>query len=163
MRNLFSVILFGITLFAAPTLAFADGEPWYRVRPIQVTTLRQALAAERTYMRERNPQGHQWGLNHVADAETCAALDSVGLACDYNTRITLSQFLTVNGKGLFPPSRRTNPYCDYASDTDERGQPIDCFIGHGRQNGILRAAVLRNQSLFHDGDLTAADVRARWR
>lgn len=109
-------------------------------------------------MRSVNPSGYQWGQNHQADAETCVALASVGVACDYNARIAFSMFLTVNGKGLFPYSGRTNPYCGPHAP----GEPDDCFIGHGRQNAMLREAVLRNASLFSDGDLTAEEVRSAW-
>ncbi len=153
MRAFFALV---ITIFSL-SVGFASAQerrPWYLDHPHQVTTLQQAIADERAYMRSANPSGG----HRQADAETCAALASVGVACDYSARIAFSMFLTVNGKGLFPYSGRTNPYCGPHTS----GEPDDCFIGHGRQNAMLREAVLRNASLFSDGELTAEEVRSAW-
>ena len=140
---------------------------WYEMQE-KPKSLNGVLIAERT---GRNEVSSYW-KGHFADPKTCAVLKSAKLTCDYNTRMTLSTFLTVNGKGLFPASGGTNPYYSAADRAQEleihadHGWPMpidEAFIGHPPQNQMLAAAVRRNLRLFQDGDLTAEEVRTRWR
>ena len=98
----------------------------------------------------------------------CAALKSVRLPCDYNTRSDLTMFLAFYGKGLFPAAGGTNPYCTVAHHADMKARgletaPENCFIGRPIQNKMLAEAVRRNAKLFRNGDLTADDVKKRWK
>jgi hypothetical protein len=154
--------------------------PWYEARPESVKTLKQALAEERTFLsyhyvsdvRVKWPNGNPYWHGHNADPKTCEALKSVGMSCDYNTRTTLTDFLVVNGKNLFPAEGGTNPHYT-AKDRENEvksaaydGHPPminNAYIGAAVQNPMLAKAVLRNAALFHNGDLTAEDVRHRWR
>lgn len=139
----------------------ADRKVWYEKGydgPVP-TTLLAAIAAKKDFLGASNPY---WkpvtapGLRKV-----CAALKAVKLTCDYNTRITVSMFLTVNGKGLFPASGGTNPYFTERSADDVF--PDDGFIGHPPQNDMLAAAILKNVKLFKNDDLTAEAVQKFWR
>lgn len=131
---------------------------WYEwpanIRP---TTLKAAIMAEKDFLGTDHPDwkpiANAPGLKNV-----CAALNAVHLTCDYNTRGTISMFLTVNGKGLFPASGGTNPYHAkyYAMYPD---LPDDGFIGTAEQNKMLCNAVLRNAKLFKDGDLRIDDLK----
>ncbi|MEI6479387.1 MAG: hypothetical protein WCO21_00965 [bacterium] len=131
-------------------------EPWYRGKNPPVT-FSAALSADREFL----------GVNHrgwrmrASNAMLCGAMESVGLPCDFNTRFSLSLFLTVNGKGLFPASGRTNPYFSEYRSSDPL--PNDGYIGLPRQNEILAAAIRRNAHLFKNGDLSAKAVRSDWR
>lgn len=89
----------------------------------------------------------------------CKEFSSVGLACDYNTRGELVMFLEHNGKVLFPPSGKTNPYCEEEKDRSYGA----CYIGQPIQNKMLAESIRRNKALFKEGDLTAATVKDRWR
>ena len=133
---------------------------WY-MRDPKPTTLSEALAVEKVFLGNDNS-----GYRMPANAETCSLFKKVGLPCDYNTRCTVSMFLTVNGKGLFPAKGKTNPYV-----FDDKGEvwpsshnePDDVYIGTATQGKILIDAVRRNAALFKNGDLTAEDVRTKWR
>lgn len=133
---------------------------WYEKKPLP-QDLKAALALDREFVGPDNI-----GFTMKGDINTCKAFASVKLPCDYNTRSTFSKFLAVNGKGVLPASGKTNPY---VNDLIETGSPEypretdDVFIGRPEQNAILAAAVRKNQSLFKGGNLTAADVKARWR
>lgn len=153
-----SVIL-SLGVFVGPARADVSVErkPWYELPTnIRPTTLKAAIAADKDFLGANHP-----GWKHVANApglkNICAALSVVHLTCDYNTRVTVSLFLTVNGKGLFPASGGTNPYCTPADRTIEKrigfDLPDDCFIGHPPQNDMLAAAIWRNIQLFKEGDL----------
>ena len=168
------------SLFVSSAALAAQPLPWYEAHPAAVKTLKQAIAEEHEFLADHYdvnnklvkwPHGNPYWHGHNADAKTCAALKSVGLTCDYNTRSTLTDFLTVNDKGLFPAAGGTNPWytaTDRAEEIKSHAKygtwvGIDnAFIGQPRQNAMLASAVHRNASLFHHGDLTAADVRAKW-
>jgi hypothetical protein len=111
------------------------------------STFKAALAAQRelTGLSDRG-----WQVPHRVQG-ICAAMRSVELSCDFNTRVTLSRFLAINGKGLFP-----------ANGGDRRCTEQDCFVGHPTQNGRLSDAVQRNAKLFEGGDLTAEAVQQEW-
>ncbi|HEY0010813.1 MAG TPA: hypothetical protein VGB97_02765 [Candidatus Paceibacterota bacterium] len=135
---------------------FADrgGAPWYDQEKLP-TDFNGVMADERRF----HGAGDK-SFRHMADAQTCAAMRSVGLSCDYITRSALAMFLAMNGKDPVPPSGKTNPYCaDNPTDTP----PHNCFIGRPAQNKLLREGVRRNARLFRDGNLTAEDVRTKWR
>ena len=134
----------------------ADGtEPWY-VQAEKPKTLQAALVAEKGFLGADNV-----GYRMKGSRQVCTALRRVKLSCDYNTRITLSMFLTVNGKGLFPASGGTNPYYTKYGPSDS--YPDDGFVGQSIQNNMLATAVRRNVKLFHNGDLTAEAVRNSWK
>jgi hypothetical protein len=130
-------------------------EAWY-VQDEKPETLKAALAADKDFLGAGTV-----GFRMMGDPRVCSALRSVKLPCDYNSRGVLSMFLTVNGKGLFPASSRTNPYCPELNTDDTF--PDDCYIGRQTQNAMLAAAILKNRKLFRDGDLTAETVRTQWR
>jgi len=140
----------------------ADGlEPWYE-RGLNPKSLKEAIEAEKSFLGASNP----FWKGHPANPATCNALKDVGLTCDYNTRVTLSTFLTVNGKGLFPAMGKTNPYVfdDNGKLWEDRSdRPDDVYIGAAVQNPMLAAAVRKNANLFKNGDITADDVQNRWR
>lgn len=119
-------------------------ESWYDIDPLPAT-LKAALVASKEFHGDRVLVSMK-----SMPATYCEPFASVKLACDYDTRITLSRFLSVNGKGLFPSQHK-----------EERVN--DAFIGLPAQNEMLRAAVVRNLKLFKNGDLTAEDVRKNWK
>jgi|CXWL01.1.fsa_nt_gi hypothetical protein len=135
--------------------ASRGGPPWYE-KAQKPLTLKAALADERRFLGEKNV-----GYSMGGDKEVCAVLKKVEVPCDYNSRGTLSMFLTVNGKGLFPASGGTNPYFN-KHEPFEEGLPDDYFIGQPVQNRMLREAVVRNADLFKNG-LTAQEVKLSWR
>lgn len=140
-----------------PQTYYADrgGPPWYQQETMP-QDLRSALADDLRFLGEDNV-----GYRMHAGGELCEALTLVEVSCDYNSRMTLSIFLAVNGKGMFPASGGTNPYVD-ASRAEEEGRPSDVYIGRPIQNRMLQEAILRNQHLFRDGNLTAEDVQTSW-
>ncbi len=146
MKNL-TTFAFALILGALNVLA-AD-VPWYQ-QTTKPTTLKAVLAADQKRLCPNN-----LGFKMSGDAQTCEALNDVQLACDYITRGTLSLFLTVNGKGLFPAKGGTNPY----SKEVIPGLPDDHYIGQMIQNQMLRAAIKRNSNLFKNGDLTVAALK----
>ncbi len=91
------------------------------------------------------------GFRMKGNSEVCVVMSSVKLPCDYNTRGTLSRFLTVNDKGLFTK--------DGKRDKDV----VDYYSGGGDQNKILLAAIKRNIKLFKDGDISAEVVKKSWK
>ncbi len=148
-------VLIGLALCVLASSAFAaDQKPWYE-QPNKPATLKAALAADRAFLGAGNP-----GYRMHGDPKLCAALASVKLACDYNTRTTLTMFLTVNGKDMFPAEGGTNPY--YTQHDPKDAYPDDAYIGQPVQNTLLRKAVLRNAGLFKNGNLTAASA-TKWR
>lgn len=126
----------------------------YKGNPI--TSMREALSQSMSF---HGPDHVGWTKN--GDGEVCKALKGVKLGCDYNTRYTLSMFLTVNGKGLFPAAGNTNPY--FTKFEPEYMDHDDGFIGRLVQNKMLADAIRRNTNLFKGGDLSADDVKKRWR
>lgn len=111
--------------------------PWYdRTPPPQ--SLSAVLAIDRG-RRERGSLGYLM----VASGELCEAMRAAQLACDYDTRYALVQFLLVNGK----PIRGIDAMYSYT------GKPIE--------NRRLTDAIQRNLPLFQD-DLTAEEVRHLW-
>lgn len=152
--------ILAIILSSLPVLAQDQSEnAWYhrdyaKPRP---TTLKAALASTRRFLGYGNV-----GWKMQGDANVCAALKEVGVACDYNTRGDLTMFLAVNGKALFPWQGKTNPWV--TDDTlIKLGFPDDVFVGRPAQNKEIAAAVRRNAKLFKNGDLTADDVKTKWR
>lgn len=79
----------------------------------------------------------------VASGELCEAMHTAQLACDYDTRYALVQFLLINGE----PIRGIDAMYSYT------GRPIE--------NRRLTDAIQRNLQLFED-DLTADEVRRDW-
>lgn len=145
-----------IAAFGVGTSASAEEprpQPWY-MQADKPETLKAALAADEEFVGKDNV-----GFSMQGDAKLCATLKKIKLPCDYNTRMTISIFLTVNGKGLFPASGGTNPYVSEASDD----YPDDAFIGRPVQNTMLRQALEKNADLFKGGDLTAEMVSQNWR
>ena len=132
----------------------AERQPWYMKAPKPIN-LKAALAEEKRFLGEKNV-----GYNMKLAPQLCASFEAVGLSCDYNTRGTLSMFLTVYGKSLFPASGGTNPYVR-VRDSWPDARPDDVFIGTAQQNKMLSTAVTRNAGLFRNGNLTAEDVK-RW-
>lgn len=133
----------------------ADKEPWYMKDP-KPATLKAALAESKNFLGADNP-----GYGMKGDRKMCAVLRTVGLPCDYNTRGTLSLFLTVNGRAIFPVAGGTNPYWTVRRDNDPF--PDDAFVGEAKQNAMLADAIKRNRHLFKGGDLTAEAVQNHWR
>ena len=127
-----------VVLVAVPALA-ADRQPWY-IKDHKPTTLKRALEEEKKFLGEKNI-----GYRMKLPSSLCSLYEEVGLACDYNTRRTLSMFLTIYGNGLFPTLGKTNPY-----------------IGTAKQNEMLLFSVRRNARLFKNGDLAAEDIK-HWR
>jgi hypothetical protein len=144
----------------------SDRKTWYEgYSTPKPATLRQAIQADREFLGASNPYWKE--VVSPGLKEICAAMHTVRLTCDYNTRVTLSLFLSVNKKGLFPAAGGTNPY--YTEHEREIHKtvlkvewPDDGFIGHPPQNQMLAAAVRKNTHLFKDGDLTADAVK-RWK
>jgi len=160
MKSLVSLLFFSFTIVVASSPASAQvlkpagDNPWY-MNGERPATLSEALSKEKEYLGEDNP-----GYTVLAGVSICDAFVEVGLSCDYNTRLTLSNFLTACEKGLFPATARTNPFC---SPNDSYVKQFDdCYIGTAQQNLMLLDAIRRNAGLFKNGDLTAEDVRAKW-
>jgi len=149
----------------AETLAMRK-EVWYdalyaKPRP---TTFRAALAAEKEFL-AGNPYWKE--VNAPGLVKVCKALHDVQVACDYNTRGTITMFLAFYGKSLFPAAGGTNPYFTAADRERElaRGDadPDNVFIGHPPQNDMLAAAVRKNAALFKNGDISAETVKKFWK
>jgi hypothetical protein len=180
MRNVMLAVLVLVSVFSASAQAQEDGKSvlaltadlrsgvWFDVgyaKPMP-TTLKAAIAAEKELLGADN---RFWKpVNAQGLQKVCSAFKAVQLSCDYNTRVVVSMFLAVNGKGLFPAAGGTNPY--YTAAEREREvkmgtdtSPDDAFIGHPPQNDMLAAAVLKNAKLFQNGDLTAEAVKNSWR
>ncbi len=157
---MFNRILATLLLLTTLHLASADDRPktWYEkgYEGPEIITLSDAIRAEKAFL---GPNNRAWSMR--GDTKVCAALEAVKLPCDYNTRCVLSHFLTLNGKGLFPASGRTNPY--FSEHRPDDGFPDDYFIGQSAQNAMLAAAIRRNAKLFVNGDITAKSVRENWR
>lgn len=144
------------TINSNMTIGEMNKKTWYHVsyeKPAP-STLQQALVAERDMVGEKNI-----GWTMPGSGDVCTALKSVGLPCNYNTRMTLSLFLTLNGKGLFSAAGGTNPYHKEA----DKGSIDDGFVGQPKQNAMLAAAIRKNAKLFSKGDLTAEAVRNSWK
>ena len=156
---MFSRLIFVIALsFVAISSASAGDDPaWYQkgFGKGVPTTFKAALKDNRELLGadNSNRRGHGGG------EKVCAALRAVQISCDYNTRLTLSRFLALYGKGLFPASGGSNPY--YTEHRTDDGLD-DGFIGQPKQNEILAQAVTRNAKLFVGGDITAEAVKYRW-
>jgi hypothetical protein len=138
-----------------------DGlEPWY-TRGFEPNYLKEVFAADRSFLGADNP-----AYRIQAGGALCETLRTVGLMCDFITRGGLSNFLTVNSKGLFPAAGKTNPYVlddDGSIREDHTNGPDDVYIGTAVQNRMLVEAIRRNVHLFRDGDLMATDVRENWK
>jgi hypothetical protein len=91
-------------------------------------------------------------IEYDPDLEICMALKSASVdRCSRNVLKTLSMFLAINGKGIFPPTKDTNPY--------------DGFVGgpkHPEQVALLAQAIRVNRSRFFYGDLYAESVSKNW-
>lgn len=111
--------------------------PWYERSPQP-----QSLAAVLEINRELRALGSRGHLM-VASGELCEAMHTAQLACDYDTRYALVQFLLINGE----PIRGIDAMYSYT------GRPIE--------NRRLTDAIQRNLQLFED-DLTADEVRRDW-
>lgn len=133
----------------------AEKTAWYKSDEMPLS-IKAALAADKEFLGANNP-----GYSMKANARLCAPLRTVAYPCDYNSRATLSMFLTVHGKGLFPAAAGTSPR--YAVYDPGSGFPDDSYDGTKEQNEMLRRAVLRNAVLFKNGDLSAQDVKQHWR
>ncbi len=148
---------FAGTALAQNTVSPPMPAPWYDhgYTGTVPTTLKAATADERAFLGADNVGWHMRGPEDV-----CAAMHSVHLACDYNTRVVLVNFLNYYGKDIM---HGTNPY---VNDLRKRGDwwssDFDIFIGEPNQNHLLAVAIQRNERLFHDGNLTAAAVK-HWR
>ncbi len=140
MRNIVILSLVVAALFtgsASAIAATAKEKPWYE-KPVKPTTLKAAFAEDLKFLGPAN-----YGYRMPGSSKLCEILTSVRIACDYNHRVALSQFLTVWGKPLFPAEGGTNPYFPQpvASDLVD-GYPDDYYIGTARQNAMLAAACL---------------------
>ena len=151
----FRPLLVMLLVTATSGVSAADRTPWYEKDP-KPATLRAAFAEDMRFLGADNP-----GYRMVAGGALCEALRKVKLPCDYNARSSLSMFLAVNGKGLFPAAGGTNPYHNPPKAGDPR--PDDGYIGRSVQNKMMLEALRRNAHLFKNGDLTASAVKTRWR
>lgn len=136
------VVIVLTLLFAVVNNATAEPRIWWE-RDVKPATLKEAIAEEARRLGADNV-----GYRMQGDKNICAVMRQVGLACDYNTRVDLSMFLTVNGKGLFP-------WPEYPSYPDR-------YSGSVEQNIALRRAIERNKHLFKNGDLTVEAVK-KWK
>jgi len=131
------------------------------------TTLKTAIAAEKELLGADNPHWKP-AIGAPGLREICSVLKAVQLTCDYNTRIVVSHFLALYGKGLFPAAGGTNPYytgADRAKEVKDGTDtsPDDAFVGQPVQNKMLADAVRKNRHLFKGGDLTAEAVKKSWK
>ena len=85
----------------------------------------------------------------VDRSPVCAPLNAVGIRCNYAVRHTLATFLAIWGEG--------NPF-----PLPTAGWSHNSYGGTVEQNRILYQALVDNQHLFADGDLTAEEVTNEW-
>lgn len=151
-------------LFGLSSTSLADDQDqkvWYEkgFEGTVPTTLKVAIEADRAYL---GVYSTFWKpVYGPGTKKVCNALKAVGVTYDYNTRYAITTFLAFYGKSVFPASGGTNSCCTEADPNSK--MPDNVFSGTLHQNNLLAASIKRNAALFKEGDLTADDVKNRWR
>jgi hypothetical protein len=124
---------------ASQTPVMARKPAWYEKG--NVSTFFEALDAEKELLPWKDNSDWQ---GYIIDIDSCAPLMRV---CSLNVLKTLSMFLTINGKGMFPPTK---------------DNPVDGFVGNPDQIARLVEALTVNRGLFNWGDISAEKIRNLW-
>jgi hypothetical protein len=133
-------LLFATTVAKAQCIIYVDADD-----PLQAVSLQEGIKTHEKLSNIRAPRS-------LLDDETCAAFHKVNLECDRTTATFVVDYLSSNGKVLFPQA-----YYFVGDPLPENG-----YRWTEKQNAKLRENILRNQKLF-EGGLTVEEVRLLWR